>query len=179
MPPKVPSRPRSINRTPRTPPFLAFGRLVTVVLLRPVVKIGHGSTAAFCVPPPRPSPAANAAGATSSVDQGTEWDGPLVLNALLVVTERYSSLKRARFGSETSAESVRGMRILVCLAGDVDGKGGGVIAQGKAGSVASGVERSDQGGCERSTIARQQPQNESLQLQFPDRFTLCGALAQE
>lgn len=64
--------------------------------------------AAFCVPPPRPC---------YTLDQRMDLDGPLVLNALLVVVERYSALKRARFGSDTSAEALRGMCVLLCLAG--------------------------------------------------------------
>lgn len=68
----------------------------------------RGSTAAtFCVPPPRPR-------AAGPPPQETQGDGPLVLNALLVAAERYSALKRARFGSETSAEALRGMRVLLC-----------------------------------------------------------------
>lgn len=50
-----------------------------------------------------------------------EWDGSLVLNALLVVAERYSALKRARFGSETSPEALRGMHVLLRLPADVVG----------------------------------------------------------
>ncbi|CAN0024648.1 unnamed protein product, partial [Ectocarpus fasciculatus] len=69
---------------------------------------GRGAMAAFCVPPPRPC---------YTLDQRMDLDGPLVLNALLVVVERYSALKRARFGSDTSAEAVRGMCVLLCLAG--------------------------------------------------------------
>lgn len=46
------------------------------------------------------------------------WDGPLILNGLLVVAERYSALKRARFGSETSSEALRGMRVLLRLQAD-------------------------------------------------------------
>lgn len=49
-----------------------------------------------------------------------EWDGPLVLNALLVVAERFSALKTAKFGSETSAAALSGMRVLLCL-GDNEG----------------------------------------------------------
>lgn len=79
----------------------------------------------FCVPPPRPFDA-------DTSNQGMEWDGPLVLNALLVVAERYSALKRARFGSETSSEALRGMRVLLCfLTGDRGGvPGSRLVGQG-------------------------------------------------
>lgn len=46
---------------------------------------------------------------------GVEGDGPLLINAVLVVAERYSALKKARFGSETSSEALSGMSVLVCL----------------------------------------------------------------
>lgn len=84
------------------------------------------------MPPPRPSPT------TSSPNPGTEWDGPLILNALLVVAERYSALKRARFGSETSAVAVRGMCILMALAAGV--------LEGLPGLAANGLEGGAQGG---------------------------------
>lgn len=60
-----------------------------------------------------------------------EWDGPLVLNALLVVAERYSALKRARFGSETSPEALRGMRVLLRLPADIVGLQ--LVGQGEGG----------------------------------------------
>lgn len=60
------------------------------------------------MPPPRPC---------DTPDEQMDRDGPLVLNALLVVVERYSALKRARFGSDTNAEALRGMCVLLCLAG--------------------------------------------------------------
>ncbi|CAB1121170.1 FK/GFPP [Ectocarpus sp. CCAP 1310/34] len=69
---------------------------------------GRGAMAAFCVPPPRPC---------DTPDRRMDRDGPLVLNALLVVAERYSALKRARFGSDTSAEALRGMCVLLCVEG--------------------------------------------------------------
>lgn len=95
----------------------------------------------FCVPPPRPSDPTN----ISVPNQGMEWDGPLLLNALLVVAERYSALKRARFGSETSAEALRGMRVLLCFARGPGGeeKGSADVGQGVPGSV--DVERVGQG----------------------------------
>lgn len=58
----------------------------------------------ICIPPPWPSVSL----------RGTEWDGPLILNALLVLAERHSALKRAQFGSETSAAALQGMRVLLC-----------------------------------------------------------------
>ncbi|CAM9296426.1 unnamed protein product [Ectocarpus sp. 12 AP-2014] len=75
---------------------------------------GRGAMAAFCVPPPRPCDIPD--------QQMDRRDGPLVLNALLVVVERYSALKRARFGSDTSAEALRGMCVLLCLAGAAEEK---------------------------------------------------------
>lgn len=50
------------------------------------------------------------------------------MNAILVAVERFSALKKARFGSETSAAALRGMRLLLCLAGETD-IDGGVIAE--------------------------------------------------
>ena len=41
-----------------------------------------------------------------------------MMNALLVLVERYSALKRARFGSETSAAALQGMRVLLRLVGE-------------------------------------------------------------
>lgn len=76
--------------------------------------------AAFCVPPPRPC---------DTPDQQMDRDGPLVLNALLVVVERYSALKRARFGSDTSAEALRSMCVLLCLAGAAEEKDWGKIVE--------------------------------------------------
>lgn len=59
-----------------------------------------------------------------------EADGPLVLNALLVVAERYSALKRARFGSETTSEALRGMRVLLRLpAGCAGGRPGSQLVE--------------------------------------------------
>lgn len=69
------------------------------------------------MPPPDPSP-------SSTITGGKEWDGPLLMNATLVAVERFSALKKARFGSETSAAAVRGMRLLLCLAGETDIDGG-------------------------------------------------------
>lgn len=59
-------------------------------------------------------------------------DGPLILNAILVVVERYSALKRARFGSETSAAALRGMCVLLCLAdgSEEDAERDGTIRSG-------------------------------------------------
>lgn len=67
--------------------------------------------------PPDPSP-------SSMITGGKEWDGPLLMNAILVAVERFSALKKARFGSETSAAAIRGMRLLLCLAGETDIDGG-------------------------------------------------------
>lgn len=80
--------------------------------LSPPSHAGLGGTTMFCVPPPRPFD-------TDTSHQGMKWDGPLVLNGLLVAAERYSALKRARFGSETSPEALRGMRMLLRLPADV------------------------------------------------------------
>ncbi|CAN0248244.1 unnamed protein product, partial [Ectocarpus sp. 8 AP-2014] len=81
---------------------------------------GRGGMAAFCVPPPRPC---------DTPDQQMDRDGPLVLNALLVVVERYSALKRARFGSDTSVEALRGMCVLLCLAGAAEEKDWDIIVE--------------------------------------------------
>ncbi|CAM9157891.1 unnamed protein product [Choristocarpus tenellus] len=43
------------------------------------------------------------------------WNGPLVLNAVVSILERYSALKRGYFGSETSSMAVAGMRVLLFL----------------------------------------------------------------
>lgn len=83
---------------------------------------------AFCIPPPHPS----TTNKPPSARERMEFDGSLVLNAILVVAERFSALKRARFGSETDAAAVRGMRVVLCL-GDDNGWGrsvGRVLAQG-------------------------------------------------
>lgn len=66
-------------------------------------------------------------------------DGPLILNAILVVVERYSALKRGRFGSETSAAALRGMCVLLCLA-----DGSEEDAEERDGTIQSGVPQ--QGG---------------------------------
>lgn len=65
-------------------------------------------------------------------------DGPLILNAILVVVERYSALKRARFGSETSAAALRGMCVLLCLS-----DGSEEQAEERAGAIQSGVPQED------------------------------------
>lgn len=72
--------------------------------------------------------------------EGTEWDGPLVLNALLVVAERYSALKRARFGSETSASALQGMCVLLHVAHQGEGAEGNwraAVEQGVPGARGS------------------------------------------
>lgn len=74
----------------------------------------------FCVPPPHPFDNPPPENDARSNDEGgeIERDGPLVLNALLVVAERYSALKKGRFGSEISAAALRGMNVLLCMRGD-------------------------------------------------------------
>lgn len=103
------------------------------------VKFEEGTNRAFCVPPP--DPAAFSANDDPSSKEMMECDGPLVLNALLVVAERYSALKRARFGSETSAAALRGMCVLLCLGAGVattTGESGMVVAQGVPGTAEPG-----------------------------------------
>lgn len=65
-------------------------------------------------------------------------DGPLILNAILVVVERFSALKRARFGSETSAAALRGMCVLLCLSGGSEEE-----AEDRTGAIQSGVPQED------------------------------------
>lgn len=90
------------------------------------------------MPPPRPILPANATTTTSARKEGMGGDGPLILNAILVVVERYSALKRARFGSETSAAALRGMCVLLCLADGADEE-----ADERAGTIQSGVPKGD------------------------------------
>eukprot|EP00903_Cladosiphon_okamuranus_P018207 g16748.t1 len=95
----------------------------------PTLTGGQGATTTFFVPPPRPFDA-------NTLNEGMGSDGPLILNGLLVVAERYSALKRARFGSETSSEALRGMRVLLRLQADAVG---GVPESPLVGAAKDGV----------------------------------------
>ena len=135
------SRPPSYSQTEPANPLPS-----SVLLCQPSLDVDRicysiaiavaGVVSAFCVPPPRPTLPASATTRTSVRKEETGGDGPLVLNAILVVVERYSALKRARFGSETSAAALRGMCVLLCLADGPEEE-----AEEWGGTIRSGVPK--------------------------------------